>query len=299
MKKIIIVISLVIMMPCVFAKESHVKYKYYKINRVYGPYAEASDEFPLLDTEDYIYSDYVTSTNLEEKEGREFSSREVWEYERVKDVNYITIINHTDDASIREITVKFNGEKIDYDIYGDVDNFKKSSSISLYLSKKVDPTKLEIYIKTNLNYSDMSFIIGCDEVDYAELLAGFADEYYFYGRYASYKNGDIWTIDYYDDIQPSSRIMRFIGNKTLYTYRDKLYHSYKEVKEYYPEYLTGPIYDYTFRDEEDFIIEESKTSSQFDEKNELLDNDVVIIDVPNTSISYETITGNLIRNSPY
>ena len=32
-------------------------------------------------------------------------------------------------------------------------------------------------------------------------------------------------------------------------------------------------------------------------KNELLDNDVVIIDVPNTSVSYETITGNFMNSS--
>lgn len=296
MKRFTILMSLVLFIPVVFAKERIVKYKYYKINKIYGPYSQnVTEEYPYLDKEDYIYSEYTETKDIpEDRDGREILEKDVWEYERLKDVNYISIINYTDDVSLTEVTVKYKGEKIDFDTNDDLNSFKNSSEVHLYLKEKLDPTLLEVYIKTNFTFSNFKFTIGCDNLMYAYQSAYLGDEYLFKGIEASYNGGigDIWTSSYYDEEKPLSRIMRLNGKVKIYQYRDKLYHTYKEEKEYYSEYLFEPINDYLYKDESDYIIlddEDNKTNikdNTYEYSDLEIEDNIEVVDVPNTGISY-------------
>lgn len=281
MKKLVIFITLIMTIPVVFAKE---EFKYYELVRIYGPYSENADsQYPLLDVDDYIYGEYKSSFNIpEEKPGREIKTREVYEYERVKNVNYISIINHSEDVTVTQVIIKYNGQSIDYTVSSDLNNFQNSSEIFFYLNEKLDPTLLELYIKANTALSDMTFTIGCDDVMFAKQLAGFAEEYRFKAKEAT-SVGNNWQTDYYDEYRQESRIMNFIGQRTLYEYRDKLYHTYKEEKQYYYEYSEEPNLEY--RDENISSIHEN------------FDNSLEIISVPNTGISYSILSNNILTTN--
>ena len=74
--------------------KSERRYKYYKLNKILGPYVESpSEKYPYLDDEDYIYTNYseVSPIKPEDKEGRIIEEVGSYKYKRVKDINYITI----------------------------------------------------------------------------------------------------------------------------------------------------------------------------------------------------------------
>lgn len=315
MKKIFLIIMLFLFIPSILAEENYIrKYKYYKLNRVYGPYSKSvSEEFPNMDKEDFIYTDYIESDEMPEAaKGREIIEDILYEYKRIKDVNYIEITNYDRSLNIDLFEVKYKGEKISFTFDGNLSFIEESSKLTIYFDEMLDPAQITLLVKSDASDTHLAIKEGYNGTMYARQDVYIDSDFIWNGYNATYNStpgiGDIWTTDIYADRQKTSRIMIFNGSINKYKYRDILYHTYREDREYYHEYLTEGKDDFIYRDENDFIdilniiplkpsvISEDITSFKSDVVNDEkmaydLDNTKKIeidevIDVPNTGVGY-------------
>lgn len=296
MKKVFIVL-LILFVPIVHAEENTL-YKYYNISRVYGPYSENStDDFPNIDTSDYIYTSYTElNERPEDKDNREVITEEGYEYERVKDINYISIKNMENDITVKDLSLKYKGEDLKYETTDDLNIIKGSSEVTLHLNEEVNPYYITLNIKTNEDYGHLIFTGGYDGKMYVKHNVYMAFDYTWYGLESEYNYDsiDIWTKCILSEKLDDTRILTYLGEKTIYKYRDKLFHTYREDKIYSPGYLDGPSLEYPYRDDEDFIKYGKPIPIYVDESDNALDEDNLsydldefsyeIVDVPNTGI---------------
>lgn len=240
------------------------RYKYYKLNKVLGPYKsllEENDEFPYTDLEDFEYTEESEYLNEipEVKEGRVINEYEGLHYRKVKDINRIKIINQNDYGNrtwIYSFALTYNGVSIPYEIKyvnGDKNGIEAGGYIIIELENN--------YVLKDI---DFSFIAECggengsnvliqmlsDDLlvsDYGKKCSGYLLMCFLYSRAHVYPDG----YDHYYTTNPLNN-MSFMGNVTLYTYKDILYRKYNLEKEYYDDYLSSPYEDYIYKDELDY-----------------------------------------------
>lgn len=243
--------------------KSERRYKYYKLNKALGPYMDrSSEEYPYLDKEDYIYTDYseVSPIKPEDKEGRIIEEVKGYKYKKVKGVSFIRFTNSMGFVTIDNMRLFYHDKEVNYDI----EFHSQSNGWDLVAG---DIVFLKLPFEVDLRYFEMSFDIVSGEANNSFYEIETSDQYDFYYTFNQYEykgNGKVnwrgeeavssktfWE-DYYSlGEMPTSNVLTLVDDDCLlYQYKDILYRSYALEKEYYPNYLTGPIDDYIYKDED-------------------------------------------------
>ncbi|MCI9084140.1 MAG: hypothetical protein HFH46_00810 [Bacilli bacterium] len=234
------------------------RYKYYKLIKEYGEYSRTTNQnYPYLDKDDYIYTNASTPNIIkpEEKEDRIIEELDGYHYKKIKDINYITIDVSRTTKTLSKIEFLYKGEKLDYTTK--VDTSQNDIIIN-------DGQSITFHFKENIRVYDliMSFEVKDGNDNGLFIRIGNNNEEYLY-TILSYElnKTNTWigkTIrcynsafeDYYSTEKiESTYIFKLIKTISMYTYKDKLYHTYNLTKDYYEEYLSKPFEDYIHKDE--------------------------------------------------
>ncbi|MBR2587916.1 MAG: hypothetical protein IKD77_01775 [Bacilli bacterium] len=277
MRKILILLF-IITITTVKAEEKIVrKYKYYNIDKKYGPYAEKeTDEYPLLDKEDIKVIKGETLEWPEEKENRIIMKQTIYEYRKIKDIDTIVISNRSDNPLIiSKLNIIYEGRNINFTAipassYDSAYFINDHSLVTYMLDEEINQSNLKIEIKSNAD-NDIVFInTGKGDDGYSSILKRLTSDFTWYGYdTALVNNPDIWETRQYKESQMTSKIMKLIRELTVYEYSDTLYRSYKETKSYAEGYFISAPKDFPYRDNNQYI-EETYT--------------ITNIEVPNTYI---------------
>ena len=322
MNKRIIIILLLLCVPSVLAKEEVVrKYKYYYLEREDGPYSlSETEEYPNIDREDFIYTDFVSAEKPEEKEKREIEKVYYHKYKRTKNINHIKIENFSSKISDIDIDLKHNGNDIDYSITWP--NEEKSLETNQYLiidfNEEIDQNLLKLKMTSDTSGNNITITTGDDNLDQTVYRENISSYFEWEGTNATYYTEASWVEDVYPTKLTSSLIAVYKGKTVRYKYRDKLYRTYRENKIYSEDYLLNPEEPFVIRDENDYIEEVIKSEEPKDEevpekqiseeikeekleftensKEEKIVPEIEIIEVPNTGIN--TITKLLVKQPP-
>ena len=242
--------------------KSERRYKYYKLNKILGPYVESPNEkYLYLDDEDYIYTNYseVSPIKPEDKEGRIIEEVGGYKYKRVKDINYITISAWMSYINLANVEVLYKGEKLDYEVEcnekADGFNLRINGSVTLKLPYNVDISNIEVCFDiVSAEYDVTQYVINAGHDSDSHIWTQNLFEYF--GENSQVWKGNTavssmyaWEEFYSLEKLDTSRVLKLLEESMLYQYKDILYRSYALGKEYYPNYLTGPIDDYIYKDE--------------------------------------------------
>ncbi len=313
LKKRIIFLLILLLIPTVKAKEEVIrKYKYYEIIKEEGPYSlETTEEYPLINYDDYIYTDYVeTETKPENLDGREIEKMTYYKYKRTKNINYLKIQNKSAPFSISNIRIEYDGKPIDYTYEsenGNMTDIQKRAYITFYFEQEIDQNKLKLIIEADTPGTTLLIKTGDQVCEQTQQTVVFTNLLEWFGTDATYYAYSDWV----EDIYPyqlntaNSRTVISEGEVVKYRYRDKLYKIYREDKNYSNDYLLTPVEPYTIKDENDFIEEIIKTEDEIEEitetdkpkeeskikPKEIYINDAPliyeIVEVPNTGINMQ------------
>ncbi len=241
------------------------RYKYYKLEKELGGYGESDLlNYPYIDKEDYIYSDFSDfSIDMpEEKDGRIIEEILGYRYKKLKDVNYLEINCVVSPIVLSNIEVLYNGEKVDYEIEtenltveGDNFNLAEGGRVRLWFDSPMDLRFLTLsfsLISGSIGNSGYHVASGYDDLQYTLYLKYYSGEesFFYKGNDAIAYSSNTPFEDYYSATElDTNRIFQDNGRVNLYRYKDILYRSYNLNKVYYDEYLTGPYEDFIYKDE--------------------------------------------------
>lgn len=263
MKKIFLIVLMLITMVNVQALENNTesvkKYKYYRLNKVTGPYVfkdELTDEYPLIDENVFEKTDLseILLEKPEEKEGRTIYEYEGFHYQEALKVNKI-IIKSGVDMSIANLSFFDENKQVNYKESNEILKFKDKEEKTFNLNDGIYPK--EFYLKAQFdenntnNYITITFY--CDDTMIITLATNYAPNSTLNIRLKSFGVRNKYKDTYSLEEKQTNDNVIFKENVKLYKYEDFKYQSYKLEKEYYDEYLENPINDYIYRDEEDFI----------------------------------------------
>lgn len=300
MKKfLLIVFMLLLTIPVNGLENSNVKYKYYRLNKVMGPLVfkgEVNEEFPLIDEENAIKTEpsELLTNKPEEKEGREINEYDGYHYLKVPLIDSIEI-EVFPTYSISNINVmSLNGDiEVNSDNDGSLADGEKGN---FWLSKSVDLKDLVISLKTGSDgeYHSFNVYFKSNNIIVSKLIISMRPgvNSYIYGNQSVLDTGKLESV-YFTENQDDQNLI-YKGPIKLYQYSDYKYQSYKLEKEYYPEYLSEPFEDYIYRDDNDYIIEESVIEENTDDniKDEQisnLENDNINVPLDNEPIEIKAL----------
>lgn len=252
----------------------------------YYPAGEKFDNYPLMDENDFKYSDFTNWENKEPLniENGDVEKKTIYNYREMKEIRYI-FINYAkglgDQIIFSEIEVYVNGNKINYEAFCTI------CSPELTLKIKNGVTSGEIYesihqtglLKIDLmNYYPSSSIkvrtiiydpsYGTktyrvtftreDNITDSYFVKNVSNNYRSvspsdkYTDEISYNNMIIINPQYYEMLYSEKYIESTIDREVipldLYRYRDKLFHYYGFNNIYSNEYMTKPTEDYPLID---------------------------------------------------
>lgn len=276
MRKFLLFIFLCLMVIPVKGLEADTTYmyKYYRLNKILGPMVykdEINDEFPFIDENDFIQTDFSEfSINKPMfREGRNIFEYEGFRYSEELKINYVEI-EVTNNFDFKNISFILNGENLDYEI---LDNISDNYKSKIYkLEKECYLNELTVSGNTGAYRNDFVFKFKHDDNLVSEIKSSYPANYNF-KRSADF--GFI-TSEGYEDVYSLEKLaenehIKYVGEVKLYNYRDTKYQSYKLEKEYYDEYLESPFEDYIYRDDNDFIIiDNSDEDLSIEESNDSL-----------------------------
>lgn len=297
MKKILLIVLLLTSCGKVMALENTNKmYKYYKEKKILMDYKTFNDE-DLFDLNDFKKTKLseLTITEPLSKEGRKIYEYDGYHYLKALRVNKIQFVS-SNSCTISNIVISNNNEtlmnkKEKYNVISD--------SISFNLNDEYDLENLYFSFKTGDDDEQM-FTINFmhDDIILSSVgtIASSNVSLFYAGKNYSINKNTFIDVYSTDKIEGNSLI--FKENIKLYNYEDYIYRSYKIEKEYYPDYLTGPIDEYIFKDENDYIeinLEKDKhLENSLDNENINLNpqNNLTINETPNK-------INNIVENSEY
>ncbi len=237
------------------------RYKYYKLEKELGGYGENdSVEYPFIDKDDYIYTDYsdVSIEKPSEKEGRIIETINGYHYHKVKDINFLKIKVLMSDIALSDIKILYKGEEIEYDMemenVNDNFEFEPNGYIKFNFKEDLELRYLTLsysgFNKTSSSVCTIYIYCGNDDEVYNEMMHSFLEN-----RNTLWKGMDISCPnniyeDFYSEEKfPTGNAFKQIEEVTLYKYKDILYRNYKLNKIYYDEYTTMPFEDFIYKDE--------------------------------------------------
>jgi len=279
------------------------KYKYYYLDKIYGPYAEKSnEEYPNIDEDDFVYTDYIESTSKpKEKPNREIHNITYYKYKRVKNIKYIKLKNLSNQINISNIYLTYNGEDIDYSVTstnGNPNTIEKKGYITITFKEEIDQNLIKLKIESNAAGSRIIITTSDDNCDQSTYDSIMNSTFEWIGTNATYYAYSSWVEDLYPFKLNSGRVVIYEGIITKFKYRDKLYRTYREDKVYSNDYLDSAKEPFTIRDDSAYIEEkiiqnerlplkeETKEENLTNTKTTVKDDLNEIIDVPNTSIGF-------------
>ena len=287
MKKVLLIVLLLLSCGKAMALENEVKitnrkFKYYKINKVWGDY-KTLDEENLFDLNDYKKTELSSLSPIKpiSKNDRKIYEYNGFHYLKALKVNKIQFIPFNS-CSISNITISNNNDILvnkneKYDVISDPISFSLNSEYdleNLYFSFKTGDNDEQIFTINFMHDDTILTSVGT-------MAAGNVSMFYAGKNYDLYENSftDIYSINEME----TSKYLKFKENIKLYNYEDYKYHSYKTEKEYYPDYLSEPFEEYIYKDENDYIDEIIENS---------YDNKIII----NENINEQSSTKDIIIN---
>ena len=306
LNKRIIIVLLLLCVPNVFAKEGMVrKYKYYYLDRIDGPYDEnVSLEYPNIDYDDFIYTDYIESTEKPlDKPNREIEQINYYKYKRVKNIKYIKIKNYFNTINISNLSLTYNGENIDYSITstsGYANRIESGGFLMIEFDDEIDQCLIKLKIESDSVGNDVNIITSDDACAQSIYRCAMSGSFEWKGTNATYYSYSSWVEDIYPFKLSSGRIVMSQGSFAKYKFRDKLYRTYREDKIYSPDYLESDLKPFVIRDDENFIDEKIAQMEDVSISDDKLEDNSIslpqnvykdelkqeIINVPNTSIGF-------------
>lgn len=274
MKKIII--TLLLLIPLAVNAEEYPEdereYKYYKIVNHYGPYEleeTENEEYPLINYDDYIYSDYSDWTF--EKLDKEHETKTVYKYSTVSDTNNILITDFSNSYHYVDVTgikVLYKDKEVPYEISdcflceNDFENKLKegkarvdiNGKVTLKLDKNYPTDDLNVELKfisqnTWVTWAVFNYrnddVVNSSDTGVVHSVVGEA-MFDMKGKDLVVKNRE--KIIYKDKKEDNDKD-EFIEEETMYRYRDKLYQKYNEEKIYTDYLLENPNPNEYFKDE--------------------------------------------------
>ena len=240
------------------------RYKYYKENKILGPYEKEdtiNEEYPLIDKDDYTYtkeSDYQT-IKPEEKEGRIISEYEGIKYQKAKDITYLKLTNNSNKSiDITDFNLKYKDENITYNQETNnatIDKFENRGTILIKFNQPI----ILSFLTISLNASSIGSTLTVESFTDDDIMIT-SNSYTIINNYKlSYQGLNAYIVGDYEDYldkkensMPEGKTMKKVEEVTIYTYKDIIYRKYKLEKEYYPNYLNGPYKEYIKKDDTDF-----------------------------------------------
>lgn len=273
------------------------RYKYYKVEKELGSYESeniSNQDYPLIDYNDYIYTDYSEWSSLEKEGERE--EKTVYKYSSPLDTNKIILSDFANDfhyVDVSAIRVYYDGEEIPYSLTCTLCENDFGEKLSEGLARiNVNGT---ITLNLEENYESQKLNVDVDFISQNEWVTWIG---------AKYLNDDIITLksnmilrkhvvgpatlnvigENLDVVNEDKIIYKdefeenefYLGEEIWYRYREKLYQKYKEVK-IYTDYLNYVPFDY-IKDEtmyKDYYINTiSETVFKNEDSIQVVDNPV-------------------------
>lgn len=284
MKKILLFVFMMLVLIPVHGLESNNtirKYKYYRLNEVLGPMVfknEVTDEFPLINENNYIegeLSELSTERPLKQ-DGRKIYEYDGFHYSKVLSVNKIEI-KVSKGYMLSDVVIESINGKIDYE-NNDDNNILTSDKIVTYKLKEATDLKNLIIRCKGIGDTDkylFTIVFKHDDKTVSEIGAGvYLEDIVIYGKNAPIRTNAYENIYSLEKLDNSNLIYK--GTVKLYQYQDYKYQSYKLEREYYNEYLSEPIEDYIYRDDNDYIdIIENNLFEETITNNNLITDDFI------------------------
>ena len=284
MKKILLFVFMMLVLIPVHGLESNNtirKYKYYRLNEVLGPMVfknEVTDEFPLINENNYIegeLSELSTERPLKQ-DGRKIYEYDGFHYSKVLSVNKIEI-KVSKGYMLSDVVIESINGKIDYE-NNDDNNILTSDKIVTYKLKEATDLKNLIIRCKGIGDTDkylFTIVFKHDDKTVSEIGAGvYLEDIVIYGKNAPIRTNAYENIYSLEKLDNSNLIYK--GTVKLYQYQDYKYQSYRLEREYYNEYLSEPIEDYIYRDDNDYIdIIENNLFEETITNNNLITDDFI------------------------
>lgn len=261
MKKILLFVFMMLVLIPVHGLESNNtirKYKYYRLNEVLGPMVfknEVTDEFPLINENNYIEGE-LSELSMErplKQDGRKIYEYDGFHYSKVLSVNKIEI-KVSKGYMLSDVVIESINGKIDYE-NNDDNNILTSDKIVTYKLKEATDLKNLIIRCKGIGDTDkylFTIVFKHDDKTVSEIGAGvYLEDIVIYGKNATIRTNAYENIYSLEKLDDSNLIYK--GTVKLYQYQDYKYQSYRLEREYYNEYLSEPIEDYIYRDDNDYI----------------------------------------------
>lgn len=254
-------------------------YKWYKeeIKGEYLLYDITLDKYPYNNLDNQIKGDFSPwDTTCIKSDYREIEYKEIYEYQKVKDILYIKLENISKDTNINNILIKSNNNLIKYEIVNSYNylnnNIKNSGYIILKLDNYYDISNISFYINTNEDkffsifiYNDISNI-----KNYLLNYTIISNTNYDISKFNINKNNDIYTSITTENIINEDKFTKKTNHYQICRYRDILTYHYDIIKTYYDDNYHINISNY---------IKDEKTLKTFykyyyiEGKNNLEEND--------------------------
>ena len=284
MKKILLFVFMMLVLIPVHGLESNNtirKYKYYRLNEVLGPMVfknEVTDEFPLINENNYIEGE-LSELSMErplKQDGRKIYEYDGFHYSKVLSVNKIEI-KVSKGYMLSDVVIESINGKIDYE-NNDDNNILTSDKIVTYKLKEATDLKNLIIRCKGIGDTDkylFTIVFKHDDKTVSEIGAGvYLEDIVIYGKNAPIRTNAYENIYSLEKLDNSNLIYK--GTVKLYQYQDYKYQSYRLEREYYNEYLSEPIEDYIYRDDNDYIdIIENNLFEETITNNNLITDDFI------------------------
>lgn len=252
------------------------RYKYYKLEKELGNYGKENPNYPLIDKEDYIYTEYSKPTleKPEEKEDRIIETINGYHYKKIKDINYIKLEATMADLIIENLKVIYKEKELEYEIETkkvEGNKIKQDGYIKICLKEPIDISQTILVFDTK-EKSDKEGIlyikIGKDQEQYAYTLFQFPENKTLNLDCVDFPANQKVFEDYYSETElKTGRAIKKIKEVTLYKYKDKQYRNYKLNKIYLDKYLIKPYEDYIYKDNTQYKDYYAKRTRTIKEEN--------------------------------
>lgn len=260
MKKIVLfVLALILTIPVYGLENTNVKYKYYRLNKVLGPLVftgESNEEFPMI--EDNPIKGSMSDLSMDkplEKEGREVFEYDGYHYLKIPKIDEINVTAGIN-SNVYNIEISSTSEDIKYVTEGD-GNLDSYESMNFVLESPTDLNDLIINLRTgdgdNYHFVTIKYISKGVVIKSTLTSARPSANHSFLGSQGMLNPSTLENV--YSTVRLEDDDLIYQDDVKLYQYFDYQYQTYKLVREYYPEYLSGPIDDYIYRDDEDYIVD--------------------------------------------
>ena len=223
------------------------RYKFYKLNKVLGSYALENDDL-LFDTDDYIYTDFSdwSEVRAEDKNGRIIESKQVYQYDKSGPIDVIKLKGSS--VLVNKFIVYEKGKQINYDAEVEGETID-TCFIKFDHDIELDDLSIRFSIgsDSNQSYNIRLFLLLVDIVYKnmgVEVIGNHMLSYDF-----KYLTPGLFYSYYSDEKLAVSKNLKYVGEKTYYRYKDKLYRTYTLKREYYDDYLAEGIGDYVYKDD--------------------------------------------------